>query len=353
MIEPWGFARIRCAAIFAVLISFSALATQAASAIVRSVKGSPKYMVVGIATPLSSGDRVPPGTVIKTGANDSVDLIFGDKGKLVSLGANSQLRVEANDKYLILDSGEIVGSVRGGAKGSTDSDPLTIKSPLGVTKVGAADFSVNTWDSSVRVLSGRDVMHEPVLRASDFGRSGQLPFRISPGMGMSQDGVNPMAGSANQMLMQKIDRLVTTDSKGGPSIQAAASVTLTSPEAFPNPGTGTPGYWKTHPEAWPASTIVIGGKTYTRDQAISYLNTTKKDRTYTMFQDLVCAQLNTAIGNDPTCISSVMSAANTWMTQHPVGSRVSGSSSAWVEGDPIHQQLDAYNNGQLCAPHRT
>jgi hypothetical protein len=25
---------------------------------------------------------------------------------------------------------------------------------------------------------------------------------------------------------------------------------------------------------------------------------------------------------------------------------------AWQQGDPLYQQLDAYNNGLLCAPYR-
>jgi len=32
----------------------------------------------------------------------------------------------------------------------------------------------------------------------------------------------------------------------------------------PQPGTGTPGYWKNHPGAWPVQTIVVGGIEYTK-----------------------------------------------------------------------------------------
>src|SRR6185503_2976132 len=37
-----------------------------------------------------------------------------------------------------------------------------------------------------------------------------------------------------------------------------------------NPGTGTPGYWKNHAEAWPVSGITIGPNTYTKAQAITW-----------------------------------------------------------------------------------
>jgi len=341
----------------AAVVIFACALAHGRDAIVRTVKGSPRYIVGGIPTPLVAGDRLPAGALVQTGEKDSVDLIIGVKEKLISVGPNSELRVKENERVLVLEKGELVGSVRG-SKSNADSEPLTIRSPMGTTRVGVGDFSVSTIDNSLNVLSGKNVTHEPVLRASD-SRAGQAAMRIADGMSMSfgagGGAVRPLGSSANDALMTKVGALVTTDSTGGPTVRAALSVVCTSPEPYPNPGTGTPGYWKTHPEAWPVSSIVIGGKTYTVTQAISLMNltSTKKDRTYTMFQDMVCARLNTIIGNDPTCISSMIAAGDAWMAAHPVGSRVGGSSTAWVQGDPIHQQLDAYNNGLLCAPHRT
>jgi hypothetical protein len=124
------------------------------------------------------------------------------------------------------------------------------------------------------------------------------------------------------------------------------------PSAAANPGTGTPGYWKNHPNAWP-DTIVVGGLTYTKAQAIAWLGNVNKDRTTAMFASLVPAILNVMIGNDGSCIGVAIAAGNNWMaTYGPVGSGVAGGSAAWQIGDPIHNTLDAYNNGQLCAPHR-
>lgn len=120
-----------------------------------------------------------------------------------------------------------------------------------------------------------------------------------------------------------------------------------------NPGTGTPGFWKNHPEAWPVSTITIGGTVYTRDQAIAILSTpTAKDVTYTMARHLISAELNGIIGNDVSCIEVILDDAQAWMTAHPVGSKVAGKDASWVAGAAIASELDAYNNGELCAPHR-
>jgi hypothetical protein len=96
---------------------------------------------------------------------------------------------------------------------------------------------------------------------------------------------------------------------------------------------------------------------YTEAQAIALLGNVGKDKTTTMFSSLVPAMLNVVIGNDPSCVSSTIAAPNVWMAAPPVGygpvgSGVAASSYAWSIGEPLHMQMDAYNNGLLCAPHR-
>jgi len=124
----------------------------------------------------------------------------------------------------------------------------------------------------------------------------------------------------------------------------------------PSVGTGTPGYWKNHPDAWPVEEITIGGETsYTRDEAIDLMQRpVKGDKTYTMFKALVAAKLNVLIGNESGCVDSVISDADAWMAENPVGSGVKagGKKSPWRVGEPLYETLDAYNNGELCAPHR-
>ncbi len=121
----------------------------------------------------------------------------------------------------------------------------------------------------------------------------------------------------------------------------------------PAPGTATIGYWKNHPAAWPVSTITIGGVVYTRDQAIVLLGTPSRgDKSIDLFKQLVATKLSLIAGNDPSCIYQTAASADAWMAAHPPGSNVGGSSSAWAQASPWHTQLDNYNNGQLCAPHR-
>lgn len=120
------------------------------------------------------------------------------------------------------------------------------------------------------------------------------------------------------------------------------------------PGTGTPGYWKNHPEAWPVSSLMVGAQTYTVAQAIAVMNQpTRGDKTYNLFEQLVAAKLNVLVGNEDSCIASTIAAADAFLTTHPVGSGVSASSSAWTStGAGLLTMLDDYNNGRLCADSR-
>jgi hypothetical protein len=120
-----------------------------------------------------------------------------------------------------------------------------------------------------------------------------------------------------------------------------------------SPGTGTIGYWKNHPEAWPVASIKIGGVIYPRDEAIRIMSTaTKTDKTYGLFAQLVAAKLNLGIGNQSSCIEAAILAADAWLMVNPVGSGVKSSSAAWKSIESSFALLDAYNNGLLCAPHR-
>jgi hypothetical protein len=120
------------------------------------------------------------------------------------------------------------------------------------------------------------------------------------------------------------------------------------------PGTGTPGYWKNHPEAWTVEAIDIGGVTYTKAEAIEHMDMpVKGDKTRTMFRALAAAKLNVSIGNVSYCIADTIEEADVWMETHgPVGIGVEGNSDAWQAGEGLYEELDAYNNGELCAPSR-
>jgi hypothetical protein len=179
-------------------------------------------------------------------------------------------------------------------------------------------------------------------------------------------------GSALEGLLQTVDR--SGSDQDGANRATPWAVTIADLQPYlkadfgyrqvTNPGAGTPGYWKNHPDAWPVDGITIGGVFYDRGwnckkdkkTAVWWMNQSDEhDKTITMFRSLVAAKLNLLIGNDSSCIADTILAADAWMAQYgPVGSGVEagGENSPWREGEPLYLTLDAYNNGFLCAPAR-
>jgi cysteine-rich repeat protein len=134
-------------------------------------------------------------------------------------------------------------------------------------------------------------------------------------------------------------------------------------------GTGTPGYWKNHPEAWPVESIMVDGVLYPKDEAIFLMGKDgsgqKGNKCLTMYRSLVAAKLNILNGCSGSCVTETIAAADEWMDDWCVDNipmcltkrqnnclRVDGDSSAWDIGEPLYWFLDRYNNGLECDPSR-
>ena len=114
----------------------------------------------------------------------------------------------------------------------------------------------------------------------------------------------------------------------------------------------TQGFWKTHPDAWPTETIMIGRVTYTKEEALRVLSTPPKggDATYILAHQLIAAKLNMLNGADGTTVVFTINAADAWLSTHPLGT--GGPTSADREtGILLAGQLDAFNSGLSGPPH--
>lgn len=111
------------------------------------------------------------------------------------------------------------------------------------------------------------------------------------------------------------------------------------------------GYWKNHPEEWPVKNITVGNMTYTKEEALSILNSANaKDATNMLTAQLIVAKLNRISGASPYfryCeksfnIDDIISRADAFLTEHPYGSNPQGEDrqkALWLK-----DILDAYNN---------
>jgi hypothetical protein len=156
------------------------------------------------------------------------------------------------------------------------------------------------------------------------------------------------------------NRATDSDDPIGTIVNVPASVDdLTIDFGFLTPtsqsGTGTPGYWKTHPEAWPVGSVVIGNVIYTKAQALVLLGmSVDLDKKLTMFMHLVSTKLNLLNGTNGSCITEDVAAADQWFITYGavLNPAIKANSGAWRAGSATAKRLDDYNNGLLCAPHR-
>lgn len=114
------------------------------------------------------------------------------------------------------------------------------------------------------------------------------------------------------------------------------------------------GYWKNHPSQWPVNQLWIGGVLYNKTALLAILNTAPAgDVRYILAPQLIVAKLNVAAGCPSAVIDSTLVAADAWLAPYgllyPAGSGtpVPASSPAWRVGEPLKNQLSAYNDGTL------
>ncbi len=134
-----------------------------------------------------------------------------------------------------------------------------------------------------------------------------------------------------------------------------------APPVTTAPGTGTIGYWKNHPSEWSAGCgLTLPGST--TNPAVFAMNAleapVKGDKTVILAKQVIGAKLNICAGNATTCtidnvsydINQTIDSAMAWLTTYgPVFIKQKN----WYGGDIYQEILDDYNNGKLCAPHRS
>lgn len=150
-----------------------------------------------------------------------------------------------------------------------------------------------------------------------------------------------------------IENTVTVADDSIQDIQCTDTVTVNVNVPCDQPGTGSAGYWKNHPEAWPVETITIGCVEYTKDDAIAYMKApVKGDQTLKIFRALVAAKLNVLVGNDSSCIAATIAAADSWLCEKQLADRTKHKRKHWRIRTPFFRELNEYNNGNLCSPSR-
>jgi hypothetical protein len=115
--------------------------------------------------------------------------------------------------------------------------------------------------------------------------------------------------------------------------------------------TYTIGYWKTHPDAWPVTSLTLGTVTYGAAQLLRILDApVKGNGLVSLAHQLIAAKLNVLDGADPTAAAGAMSNADALvggLLVPPVGSGYLAPSAT----SSTTQTHDDYNNGVIGPGH--
>lgn len=340
-------------------IFFTASNLNAASSIIIDFEGLPEGLVV---TSLSSGNGISGDTV---------------PGAVAVHGINPRVS-SARNSAVIFDAACLPDGTPLGCTGDDDDlfkpelgNVLIVNMPARLNSAGLVPdpndddvpgmqllFDFSGWGDGVVSVDSLDIL-DVEAEENEFGGhvdlysggpSGTLLGSITiPTTGNNEFATLPIG------IVDADYMIITLNGSGAvDNIRISFEEEPEEPEEPTNPGTGTIGYWKNHPEAWPVDEIEMGGVIYTRDEAIDMMKQpVKGDKTRSLYTQLVAAKLNVLIGNDSSCVADTISSADAWLVSNPINSGVKASDSAWTnEASTLHETLDEYNNGNLCAPHR-
>ncbi len=183
-------------------------------------------------------------------------------------------------------------------------------------------------------------------------RSGTSTFRLGPGesaivepgdlfdeTGIATNWTDVLAPSTEYVVRAYAEG----DLNGDPSPYSAdLSITTTQAEC-------TVGFWKNHPETWPASAtpMLLGTVSYTASQLLSILGQPAQGNgLISLAYQLISVKLNLANGSDPTNIAATIASADLLiggLVIPPIGS----GSLPPSQTNPLTQTLDDYNNGRI------
>jgi hypothetical protein len=120
----------------------------------------------------------------------------------------------------------------------------------------------------------------------------------------------------------------------------------------------TQGFWKTHAEAWPVSSLWIGGVLYDQDALLAILNTPPRgDASLILAHQYIAALLNFASGASAGAdVDTALADADMWFMDHADADgllpfAVRASSPAGAEATELSGVLGSFNEGSAGTPH--
>ncbi len=200
------------------------------------------------------------------------------------------------------------------------------------SRIGRADFfgspTLNQWGASTFQLG-----------------SGEVAY-IQPGDLFDETGVatDPSSGDVLQPGTDYMIRVRALAGIGG------ASAFTGSLEAHTLSSECTQGFWKNHPESWPASCLpmLLGTVAYTKAQLLQIFGQPAQGNgLIALAHQLITTKLNVCNGSNPASVASAVAGADALIGNRVVPPIGAGSLHPSASSG-LTQTLDDYNNGRLA-----
>ncbi len=122
--------------------------------------------------------------------------------------------------------------------------------------------------------------------------------------------------------------------------------------------TFTQGYWKNHPDAWPVTSLTIGGVSYAESDLLDIFGMDPAgDASLILAHQLIAALLNqAAAANPPAAVTQALGAAQVWMAANKdadgrLAYGTPAGTPAAAQATALSSTLDSFNNGLGGVPH--
>jgi hypothetical protein len=157
-------------------------------------------------------------------------------------------------------------------------------------------------------------------------------------------GINANAGASLEPGTEYVTR-----AQALPGVDGTASDYAPAVQVQTLNGECTQGFWKNHPETWPAACLplVLGTVSYTKAQLIQIFATPAQGNgLISLAHQLITAKLNLCNGSDPSVVAAFIASADALigsLVVPPIGSGILAPSAT----SSLTESLDDYNNGRV------
>jgi hypothetical protein len=215
-------------------LSTSRAVTQQADVLIQEIRGAATYSVGGIWHPLKKNMRLSQGTVIKTEAGSTADLLFEASATALRLTPDSSLRLdkltkEPGGETLVTETTVTLlsGSLAGTQRKLAAPSKFEIVTAIGIAHIVGTEYYVRA-DGAVSVVSGT-----VSINFNKQGNGGSVKVTVSAGFSF-----DPATGNVvptNPSYLQNIIAHIITTENNAQVFKIGKSTLVVKPEKVVSP----------------------------------------------------------------------------------------------------------------------